>query len=109
MAFYIPPCVMETQEISFDSLGGPLHDQLRDMLWILGEMESPRMLGTSHYDGNVHAKNVVELILPKTLGLRVSRFSSEARHTHVAWRMVMVNAIISIRQERARSLRGYII
>ena len=40
----------------FDALCGPLHDQLSDMMNMLGVMESPRMIVTGHYDGNILAK-----------------------------------------------------
>jgi hypothetical protein len=76
------------------------------MLRILSIREEPRIIVTSHYDGNIQAKDVVDLIMPKNLGLRVSRFTSEARHTHVAGRIVMMDAILAIRREKAGILEG---
>src|SRR4051812_17936408 len=97
MAFRIPPRTTETNEVSFHTISGPWHKQLSELLKNLGVRESPRVRVIGHYDGNILMKYGVELRMPRSLGLRVPRFEIEARHQHVAYRMVMVNAIISIR------------
>ena len=106
MAFHIPPRTTEVEEVSFHAISGVWHDELMEIMKNLGVTQNPQIRVSNHYDSNILVKVGVELRLPTSLGLRVSRFESEARHRYIAFHMVMVNAILGIRHEKDIALLG---
>src|SRR6266699_3258819 len=99
-----PARTVRIKEATLDEYDGKLEDILRGMLLACGCPTNIPVKKISYYDGNIHAKYRVRILLPTKLGMRESRPAGEARTLNAAYHIAILRAITELREHKTDNL-----